>query len=210
MNYISILTSIKRFGNRFAYRLHVKGNSMRCYHFNNMYLAGIHAGIQSAHAQQELTIKYLLDEARSHTEEAKQNYIEWTQSHKTMCVLNGGGSSDLRGWIEFLSQAENTLYSWAPFSESEGALDGALTNIALVLPEKMYRFNAQIAEMLRDSRLSPIIVRVEDTTYATVSINSKREGKVVISGGDQFVPVIYYTKYEVELIERMSRLKLMS
>lgn len=33
---------------------------MRCYNINCFYLAGIHAGIQSGHAQKEMSLKYLV------------------------------------------------------------------------------------------------------------------------------------------------------
>lgn len=112
---------------------------MRCYHLCNMYLIQIHAGIQAAHAQHELAIKYLTNDSPTepHLVAAEGGYTKWATEHKTMVLLNGGMAKDLLEFESFL-QSQDHGYAWASFREEEAAINGAITNVAIVLPEKMY------------------------------------------------------------------------
>lgn len=107
---------------------------MRCYHFGNMYLSSIQQGIQAAHAQMELFVKYNPDHPDT---KAREDLYYWANDHKTMICLNAGFNSEMQAIKGFLESEENP-YPWAAFYESEEAMGGLLTNIALVLPESVY------------------------------------------------------------------------
>lgn len=110
---------------------------MRCYHLSNMYLSSIQAGIQSSHCQMELFVKY------QEVSRQKNQLYDWAVDHKTMIVLNGGYLSTMQEALEFLNNSANP-YPWTFFNESEEAMGGMLTNIAIVLPEKIYETSALI------------------------------------------------------------------
>ena len=96
-----------------------------------MYLSSIQVGIQSAHAQMELFCKY-----PASTPEGEQLYT-WGMNYKTMICLNAGFNTEMLNIVEFLGHEDNT-FPWAAFYESEEAMGGMLTNIAIVLPERIY------------------------------------------------------------------------
>ena len=127
---------------------------MRCYHFGNFYLSSIQQGIQSAHAQMELFVKYqdtginYLDDYQPTIEEyryqdAVDALYDWAQNHKTMVCLNGGALQDLKN-IEELMKDVGNKYPWSTFYEDEYSLGSILTNIAIVLPEEIYETAAKI------------------------------------------------------------------
>lgn len=108
---------------------------MRCYHFGNFYLSSIQQGIQAAHAQVELFIKY------DNKSDQTGDLVDWARNHKTMICLNGGMASDLEAIARGLSAFEESgfmNFAWSTFSEEDAALNGAMTNVAIILPEKMY------------------------------------------------------------------------
>lgn len=102
---------------------------MRAYFFQNFYLQGIHAGIQSQHTTAEMFVKYSIGS------EQHSMLFDWAINHKTTIVLNGGMQSDLL-YIEDL--LEYSKFPWASFREERDALNGALTNIGIILPEYVY------------------------------------------------------------------------
>ena len=110
---------------------------MRCYHFGNMYLSSIQQGIQAAHAQMELFVKYNPALMKPAQRDVCNNLYEWATEHKTMICLNAGFNSEMLNIKEFL-ESEDNPYPWAAFYESEEAMGGLLTNIAIVLPEEVY------------------------------------------------------------------------
>ena len=120
---------------------------MRCYHLCNMYLSSIQQGVQSAHAQMELFVKYQEDSTK------KSILFDWAENHKTMIVLNGGFLSDMKESINFFRENDNPN-PFAVFHESEEALGGILTNIAIVLPEKIYKTSELIRKKLLDENLN--------------------------------------------------------
>jgi len=109
---------------------------MRCYHFASFYISSIQQGIQAAHAQMELAIKYKNPDFDSEKTIAEM-FWDWAENHKTMICLNGGMTKDLQDLQMFILNG-NHSYPYASFSESEEALGGILTNVAIVLPEKIY------------------------------------------------------------------------
>lgn len=202
---------------------------MRCYHLCNFYLAGIHAGIQSAHTQHELAIKYLAstpyrnlaaDESMNEYgarlddfHDAKASYIDWANNHKTMILLNGGMMSHLLELETFLAENKHVL-AWASFREEEAALNGALTNIGLVLPEHMYRWTRQILKFL-DRADCGITTLAEDCTDDILCIERVGPGakhSVELSvdhAKDGNVKLYFYTAFDIELLRKLDRLKLM-
>jgi hypothetical protein len=102
---------------------------MRAYFFQNFYLQGVHAGIQSQHTTAEMFVKYLADSKN------KDMLYEWAMQHKTTIVLNGGMQSDLEGIEYTLTYCR---WPWASFREDQRALNGTLTNVGVILPEYIY------------------------------------------------------------------------
>lgn len=114
---------------------------MRCYHFNNFYLQGIQAGIQSAHAQSELAIKYVLRDGAGQA--PTWDYTDWVENHKTMIILNGGGTKELTEIYETLHGLPNR-WAFAKFHEGADDLGGVITNVAVVVPERLYSIASAI------------------------------------------------------------------
>lgn len=112
---------------------------MKCYHFSNMYLSSIQVGIQAAHAQTELFLKY--NASSIPTEQIKIDAIndlyDWAENFKTIVCLSAGTDYNLNTLADMLGTSDNT-YAWAFFEESKEALNGLLTNVAIVLPEIIY------------------------------------------------------------------------
>lgn len=116
---------------------------MRCYHFGNFYLSSIQQGIQAAHAQMELFVKYSDNLVPGYTSIQKQNLFDWAKNHKTMVCLNGWALKDLKN-IEVLMKDSENKYPWSAFYEDEYSLGAILTNITIVLPEEIYDTAAKI------------------------------------------------------------------
>lgn len=186
---------------------------MRCYHLNNSYLAAIHAGIQSAHSQHELAMKYLhpqhvLDGFHKEAEVAIAGYLEWASNHKTIIVLDGGWHEHLVEMQAFLASNTDHSYAWASFCESPESLNGSMTNIALVLPYHMYAFNREIASFVK-LNLSSTEATLNDGTKITLR---KLENGVAVYRNhhhDASITQYCYSKFDVELIVRLSQMKLM-
>lgn len=106
---------------------------MRCYHFCNFYYSPIQHGIQSAHAQMEMFVKYQEDSP------CRDQLFDWAINHKTMICLNAGCNQQIQEWYDFLLANSNN-YPWSGFREEVGSVSHAktLTNVALVLPERIY------------------------------------------------------------------------
>lgn len=115
---------------------------LRAYFFQNMYLQGIHAGIQSQHTTAEMFVKYLPFEHKG-----LDTLYAWANNHKTTIVLNGGMQGDLEEAIKVFDTEDNP-YPWAFFKESEYALGGALTNVGIILPEKIYNAPNPFSDIL--------------------------------------------------------------
>jgi hypothetical protein len=119
-------------------------NNYRCYHFSNMYLPSLHAGIQSQHCLAEMFVKYMID-STPQINKRRRTLRKWAIEDKTTIVLNGGMSGQLKEIAELFESEENP-YPWATFSETEFALNGALTNVGIILPEKVYAYDKLLQE----------------------------------------------------------------
>lgn len=109
---------------------------MRFYSFTNYYLSSIQIGIQTAHAVGEMSLKY--QSIPGFETEPIEMFDDWVRNHKTMVLLNGGNSAELRDLWALLTDERNTQFPVSKFNEDEQSLDGALTCVAIVLPEHVY------------------------------------------------------------------------
>lgn len=107
---------------------------MRLYSLTNMYLSPIQQGIQTAHAVHDLFIENL-----DPTTPAAKKLTEWAMSHKTIIVLNGGNSASLlEAATNLRSLATRLNLPMTTFYEDEQSLNGAMTCVAIVVPEDIY------------------------------------------------------------------------
>lgn len=112
---------------------------MRTYTIVNMYMQGIHAGIQSAHIIAEMAAN-ASNAVDSPDDPTPKTFYRWAEHEKTLIVLNGGSNQNLRKMIGLIKPACRELYlPFAEFHESQEALDGALTGFGLVVPSRIYQ-----------------------------------------------------------------------
>lgn len=133
---------------------------MRAYYFGNMYLSSIQQGIQAAHVTHELFLKHTVHSKFTSDnigEKQRDTLYDWARNHKTMILLNGGYSDNLRELMIRFSSPENP-YPWTFFNEGEDSLDGALTCVGIILPEKIY----EAAKALRDGNISAEQIPVQE------------------------------------------------
>lgn len=163
---------------------------MRCYHLGNMYLSPIQQGIQSAHAQMELFVRYQEDSIQ------RQLLFNWAQNHKTMICLNAGANAQLIDWQHFLAETDHT-FPWATFHEEAGSVShvSTLTNVAIVLPEHIYDCP------ITNDELATIFDYIDtDTTnsdHITIPPTPTTEERVYL-----------YTPFEIHLIRWLRRCRL--
>ncbi len=108
---------------------------MRAYFWGNMYMSSIQQGIQSLHCLSEMYVKYR--HAVAGTQNQKDLFT-WADTYKTVIVLNAGESIKLAAICDHF-QSDDNPYAWAQWSESYDAINGALTNVGIILPERMYK-----------------------------------------------------------------------
>lgn len=159
---------------------------MRCYHLCNMYLSSIQQGIQSAHSQMELFVKYRKNSAQ------KEKLYNWAENHKTMIVLNGGYMETMNSALDFFKNEENP-YPYAYFKESPEALGGILTNIAIVLPEKIY----VTSELMRKKLID---INLDVDTRLPMELVDETEETLAIFGE--------FSNFEIELCSFMNNFRL--
>lgn len=159
-------------------------NGPRLYSFQNMYFAGIHAGIQTAHTIARMSQKYALTEgfcnlAEEYDLEAGELFESWAMRDggETIIVKNGGMDGDLRKIIEQFKRDEIGLcMPWDYFNESQYAANEALTNVSIVVPEHVWRFADAVRRYGRDSFNNLQIGRKNFTlisdTYSPVEIDN--------------------------------------
>lgn len=119
---------------------------MRFYAIINMYLAGIHAGIQGGHVVHRTLLKYddvrlggTMNDEGTKRGDAAAMLKDWQRNHETMIVCNGGYASNMEaGLAIFKKHADNLGLAWGTFHESQEALYGIMTGIGIVLPPSLY------------------------------------------------------------------------
>lgn len=116
---------------------------------------------------------------------------------------------DLLKVEEFLNQPENTDYAWAPFRESEYALNGTLTNIALVLPWHIYAFKREICALMTEEYSAS----VRNVEVGPGQFLSRRgdEVKLQVCFEHEFGKpgAFAYSKFEIGLIQMIAPMPLM-
>ena len=104
---------------------------MRAYFFCNMYLAGIHTGIQGGHALDQMWLKYTNPK---NPQPEKLTYLrKFSKRHKTFYMLTGGEHSHLIRLHKLLAKMN---YPFEKFLEP--GLNNACTAVCVILPTCMY------------------------------------------------------------------------
>lgn len=185
--------------------------NFRCYHFNNFYLSGVHAGIQAAHAQHELSLKYL--ESSVYFEKSKVDhhgtqeaeYLEWLENHKTIILLNAGMAKDLEELVTLFKSPENP-FPWAAWRESEEALNGCITSIAMVLPDRIYDWSRLVTKAWNRKPFEGQLYKTDNPNQLLLK---EDDGSAKIIGPHSGYVFNEFTKFEVELMAKMSGMRLM-
>ncbi|RLC47057.1 MAG: hypothetical protein DRH57_04815 [Candidatus Cloacimonadota bacterium] len=174
---------------------------MRIYHFGNFYFSSIQQGIQASHCQMELFNKYIPHPYNGNeVDDCDQiNQLwDWSNNHKTMICLNGGMNSDLIATKAFFEDESNP-YPWSTFYESEEAMGGMLSNVCIVLPEKIYEMSA----LLRKFRLSFSDIDIMDNkSFAT----AMEDAIAILKERNAFEPIETfgaYSKDEIKMAQFM-------
>lgn len=118
----------------------------RCYTFTHFMLSSIQQGIQSGHAAMELVNKYYDPEEVTYVQD-EHNFeivLDWIRNNKTIVCLNGGNSESMIELVQFLNTYKNP-FPWVTFHEDENSLEGILTSIAIILPDRIY--NTDLEEL---------------------------------------------------------------
>jgi hypothetical protein len=111
-------------------------NGFRAYFFNNMYLTGIHNGIQAGHALDQLWSGFV-NSKRKLTKIAEAKFAllrEFSNKHKTWVILKHGDHDAVSEFHAFLAQ--QTVYPFTMFQEP--GLNYSATSVVVILPERMY------------------------------------------------------------------------
>jgi hypothetical protein len=110
---------------------------LRCYTFTLYQLSPIQQGIQAGHAAVELGMRAYKRQMQLRDGTWFSQYYEWATQWKTMVLLNGGDLSELCELRNFLGGGQ--VYPTAAFHESLESLDGILTSVAIILPERIFK-----------------------------------------------------------------------
>lgn len=169
---------------------------MRAYFFGNHYLSSIQQGIQSAHCISDMFMRYRYSGAT----EVGDHLNNWAANHKTMILLNGGYDSSLQDLFGFFDNGDNP-YPYMHFNESEEAMGGMLTSIAIIIPEKIYEIATRLRKQRRGwSELSqnPPVDGEGIAVLTTDSLKSK------FNQNPKTRQYWELTAWEMELVERLN------
>lgn len=166
---------------------------MRLYSFGNMYLQGIHAGIQTAHSISEMFSKYNINKNDTHNQD--DALWAWSDYSKTIIVLNGGMQTNLEDLITLFGSVNNP-YPWAYFNESQEALNGAITNVSIILPEIIYNAAAYI-------RNNQILL---GDTVSLQTLDGKFVSSDLVAPNTKWVK---FDEFQTELFKRLNSCRLM-
>lgn len=116
----------------------------RCYTFTHFMLSSIQQGIQSGHAAMELVNKYYDPDDRFwYGESLWDDIVDWIRDNKTIVCLNGGNTESMVELESFLNTYANP-FPWVSFHEDESSMEGILTSIAIIIPDRIY--DAEVEE----------------------------------------------------------------
>jgi hypothetical protein len=117
---------------------------MRYYGFGNYYLSSIQQGIQAAHCIADMFVKY----ARYPLSEDTRMLYNWAENHKTMVLLSGGNSDDLKALFQKFAELhllpcgsfkeDTQSLPWGSFKEDTQSLNDAVTHVGIIVPEIIY------------------------------------------------------------------------
>lgn len=180
---------------------------MRAYFFGNMYLSSIQQGIQAAHAVSEMFIRFPIQDLAVQRVPGDL-ILNWAQNHKTMILLNGGYAATIQDLVDFFdkqSMHDTVEYPWAPFYEEQDSLNGALTTVGIILPEKIYLIAAEI----RSERASFEGQRlIREMIWEDGEITIGPENTIGFDVSKDLV--LSYTKWEAQLIDRLNQFTTMA
>lgn len=107
----------------------------RMYFLVNQYMMGIQAGIQAGHAACRLMAEFAGEEPGN----PKFKLLEkWYKEDETFILLDGGYQSRMYEFVDKVLLPVSDLYPYTTFHEERDSLNGALTAVAFVLPERIY------------------------------------------------------------------------
>jgi len=175
-----------------------EGQEWRCYHFGNFYLSSIQQGIQAAHAQMELFNKYTPNLGNmNEVDDVPQidMLFTWSTEHKTMICLNGGMNIDLINIHDILATDRNP-YPWSRFLEHGDALNGLLTNLAIVLPEFIFC----TAEKIRSRKYY-----LEGNVVKEPPVQPMTEDGAMLAVHLEPITVCKLTDFEVQLVDVLNQ-----
>ena len=114
---------------------------MKAYFWGNIYLSSIQQGIQAGHVIADMAGQAKLDEITDTVSTVVRSdmFWEWVNDHKTMILYRGGNMAQLTMMAEIFGR---TNYPTATFHEDAESLNGALTSIGIVLPDRFHRLAA--------------------------------------------------------------------
>lgn len=107
----------------------------RMYFLVNQYMMGIQAGIQAGHAACRLMAEHWDDDRESPRVKLIQ---KWFREDETFIVLDGGYQKVMQGFIDKVLFPLRDTIPYTAFHEETDSLNGALTAVAFILPEKIY------------------------------------------------------------------------
>ena len=141
---------------------------MRAYFFANSWLSGIQKSLQAAHVVAEMATMATLNptiKPEGTENKAVSAFWEWANSHKTILILDGGASQDLISIKEMFAAGERCWSQpphgnlWAHFCEDEESLNGAMTCVGIILPERIYETAKIVREEARDKAYVQNVLR---------------------------------------------------
>ena len=182
---------------------------LRAYSFSNRYLSSFQQGNQTAHSRDECVIKYIVNPyGKEVNQKAKEMYVDWLVNYKVGIVLNGGDHESLTELYEFLSSVEHD-FPFEQFHESGGALRGSLTNITIVLPERIFKYSKlvnNVIRMMNDRKTTFVTIREGELDLEEGSLIFKKYADE--DSGNKFEFTEKYTPFEIELMARISSMRL--
>lgn len=144
---------------------------LRTYVLLHTYFKSLLNGVQGGHACVELSIKY-----EPGTLGAAM-YKQWSRVDKTLLFLDGGVSLHLHAMLNQLRALENngSKLVWAHFVEDEATLEGMLTAVAIILPERIAKAHPEDWDAAKLSMAGPIhddLVKLGMTTENSIEFLS--------------------------------------
>lgn len=182
---------------------------MRAYFFGNMYLSSIQQGIQAAHAVHEMFVRFpeRNNQGDNNIKFDGDFLWEWATEHKTMILLNGGYAATIQELVDFFNDGTNP-YPWADFHEEEASLNGALTTVGIILPEKIYLTAAAIRRNMIYSmnESGQTTVREQVWDYGSITVDKENDFGFDVPGPT----IMVFSKWEAQMMDKLNQFNLAS